>query len=217
ENIFELEAHLNRLQHSARLIPFQLPASLKQIRLWTQEVLKIYSKKFPVRIKIAATKKDIFIKINSLTFDSAIYQGVSATCVDVERHQPQAKAYPYTISYFAHEKAEKAGFYEALLVDSKGYVREGAYSNLFWIKNGQIFTEKEGALLGITQAAVCSWEKVKKGHVTPKELIEMDEVFLTKTTTGAVPIIKIDKKIIGNGKPGLITQQILNRFKALGR
>lgn len=215
KEIFQWDAHLKRLQHSASLIPFQLPATLEQIRVWTQEALNAYKEKLPARLKIAATKKDIFIKIDSFTIDPAIYQGVSATCVEVERHQPQAKAYPYTVSYFAHEKAEKEGFYEALLVDSHGYVREGAYSNLFWVKNGQIFTEKDHALLGITQAAVCSWEVVKNRHITSQELLEMNEVFLTKTTTGAVPITSIDGKIIGNGSPGPVTHRILEKFKSM--
>ncbi|MFA5842677.1 MAG: aminotransferase class IV [Candidatus Gracilibacteria bacterium] len=221
KDIFELHTHLTRLQNSATLTEFTLPYLVEKIQDWVRKTLsKFYKEESPARIKVIATEKEVWVRIEPFIIDPEIYKGVSATFVVVERSTPQAKSLPYTASHDAHAIAEEKGVYEALLVDTEGHVREGSRSNLFWVKEGKLFTNIEGVLPGVTQAAVCRWEEadgnpVQYGKVTQEELSGMDEVFVTGTSPGAVPIIKIDEKIIGNGTPGLVTKRIMDKFRTL--
>lgn len=220
-DIFELHSHLTRLQNSAELTEFTLPAPIASIQEWVRKSLEnFYKDGFPARIKVIATDKDVWVRIEPFTLNPELHNGVFAIFVNVERPTPQAKSLPYTASHDAHAQAKEKGVYEALLVDPDGHVREGSRSNLFWVKEAQVFTNTEGVLPGVTQAAVCRWEEqdrhpVQYGKVTCEELLTMDEVFVTSTSPGAVPIIKIDDKVIGSGIPGPVTQRIMSQFKNL--
>ena len=126
---------------------------------------------------------------------------------------PQAKVLPYHREVAAHETAVSDSFHEALLVDRRGFVREGAYSNIFWVEKGVLWTPGEGMLPGITRAAVLRIAKqlqlpVRFSLPTKKRLIGADEVFLTRSTAGVVPVVRIESHAIGSGKPGSVTVRL---------
>lgn len=218
-NIFKLSEHLARLKHSAKLLRFELPVSIQDIGAFLQKVVEEHpasaSPSHELRLKCVATSEHIYIQTLPLLVDPSIYKGVPAISVESTRRQPSAKALPYSASFEAHSLAREQGAYEAILVDKKGEVTEGAYSNIFWIKAGKVYTRKEGVLEGITRKGVLELMPVEFQNISIEELKKMDEVFLTKTTTGPVPIIAVDKQVIGNGKPGPMTQKILKHFNSL--
>jgi branched-subunit amino acid aminotransferase/4-amino-4-deoxychorismate lyase len=110
----------------------------------------------------------------------------------------------------------KAGATEILfLKDNKLY--ECSTSNIFIIKKGIFYTPKNNILAGITRKVVIDLLnknkfKVIEKDISEKELFAADEIFITATNKKVLPVIKIDKKIIGNGKVGDLTKQIQQIF-----
>lgn len=121
----------------------------------------------------------------------------------------------------AKQTAFEAGCYEAILVRD-GYVTEASSSNVFIIKNGKVYTTPLSMhiLPGITRMAVKQATKLLNiefidKKFTPEELLEADEVFVTSTTSEVLPIVKVDGKLIGTGKPGEVTKRIYQQFLEL--
>lgn len=118
----------------------------------------------------------------------------------------------------AKQTAYEAGCFEAILVKD-GFVTEGTSSNVFIVKEGKVFTTplSKQILPGITRIAVNNVAKLLdidfiEKHFTSDELLEADEVFVTSTTSEVLPIVKVESKEIGNGKPGVITNRIHQKF-----
>lgn len=192
EEIFKFEEHMERLKRSAEIVGMELPVGIPEIRV----------DRFPSRIKVTATPEGFEVEVRDLEIDEAVYDGIEVVFVEAERSNPEAKALPYDVCHDAHKLAEDAGCGEAVLVDRDGFVTEGAYSNVFWVKNGEVFTREDGVLPGITRGVVSELIPVSFGKVTPDELKDMDEIFITKTTTGVVPI----------GRSGPITKKLMQYF-----
>ncbi len=169
-DIFKLDKHLERLQKSASVIGMKLPKNLDEIR--RQVLEKIDGS--DIRIRLVVTPDEVVIETYPLEIDPAIYEGVHAVCINVEREKPEAKAFPYDKCVEAHNEAEKQGCYEAILVDRDGFVREGAYSNIFWINDGQIFTNDKNILQGVTRETVIELTDCKFAEITPEELRRAD-------------------------------------------
>ncbi|HID65937.1 MAG TPA: branched chain amino acid aminotransferase, partial [Aquificaceae bacterium] len=116
----------------------------------------------------------------------------------------------------AKTEALMAGYDEAILLNSHGYVAEGSGENIFIIKNGKAITPSlnENILEGITRNAVITLLKkelvvdVEERPIARSELYTADEVFLTGTAAEITPIVEIDNRKIGNGEIGEITKQL---------
>lgn len=216
---FELDAHRERLARSARLLGFRLPPYCDNIGRDILVAAQICGAG-PLRIKILATNNDVLIQCLPLVIDPTVYKGVSAMFIQAQRVTPLAKALPYDVCAHANAAARKRGHEEALLLDSAGHVPEGAYSNLFWVSRSVLHTADERVLLGITRAVVLKLAKQLKLRVrfalpTQRDLLEADEVFLTKTTTGPIPVTRIGNIRIGEGKPGPVTRKIMRAFQSM--
>ena len=133
---------------------------------------------------------------------------------------PQAKmGGNYLNSIIATQEAKRNGFDEAILLDHNGNVSEAPGENLFIVRNGQLITPSlaSSALEGITRDAVIKIAKdldidMIERDVTRSELIISEEIFLTGTAAEITPIIKMDSKQIGNGKPGDITKKMMDMY-----
>ena len=209
--LFKVDQHLARLQHSANLLGFTPPHSLEKIAAFLERSTQESATE--LRVKCVATPSHILIQSTPLLPDPAVYEGVSAVSFAATREQPEAKALPYNLSFEAHAFAESQGAAEAILLDEEGLVTEGAYSNIFWVKNGTIYTRKDGVLQGITRAAILEQHPVEFQKITLAELQNADELLLTKTTTGPAPITKLNGLPIGTGKPGLFTVELISTFR----
>ncbi|MEM1564975.1 MAG: aminotransferase class IV, partial [Candidatus Bathyarchaeia archaeon] len=140
--------------------------------------------------------------------------------VDATTHE--IKSLNYLNSILAKIEANIYGVDEAICLDKNGYVCEGAAENIFIVKNGRIYTppSSTGALPGITAEAVkelarsLGYEVIEK-NITPYELFTADEVFFTGTAAEIVPVREINKRQIGDGKPGPITRRLMEEFSKL--
>jgi branched-chain amino acid aminotransferase len=133
---------------------------------------------------------------------------------------PQAKmGGNYLNSIIATQEAKRNGYDEAILLDHSGNVSEAPGENIFIVREGQLITPplSSSALEGITRDAVIKIGndldiEVLEGEVSRSELVMSDEIFLTGTAAEITPIISMDGKIIGNGKPGDLTKKMMDEY-----
>ena len=125
----------------------------------------------------------------------------------------------YLNSVLATQDAKQKGFDEAILLDQSGNVSEAPGENIFLVKNNKLITPtlSASALDGITQNSIITLAKdmnlkVKARKVSKKELKFADEIFLSGTAAEITPIIKLDKKKIGDGKVGKITKSLMTSY-----
>ena len=117
-------------------------------------------------------------------------------------------------------EADKAGYEEAILLDSRGYVCEGTGENLFLVKSGRVYTPgfANDILEGINRAAAIEilrdqgYEVVER-DIARGELYRADEIFMTGTAAELTPLREIDDQPVGEGRPGPVTREIQNVFE----
>jgi len=145
-------------------------------------------------------------------------EGVKVITIEQERAIPDAKITSYIPAALALQKARKNNAVEAIYVNGADEVLEGTTSNLFAFFGSKLITPAHGVLKGITRKLILSLASemfwVEEKQISRKELLDADEVFITGTNKGVVPVIQVDNSTIGNGKPGKHTLEII---KALNR
>ena len=135
---------------------------------------------------------------------------------------PRVKSLNYLNNILAKMEAVHCGTQEAIMLDMQGYIVECTGDNFFIVKNGVVFTPPtyQGALRGITRDAVIEIAQslkipVREERLTLYEAYTADECFLTGTAAELVPVSSIDRRTIGTGQPGRITNQILAEFRKI--
>ena len=209
-----LEPHLDRLFKSAQITGLKI----QYARFEILEMIELVISEFPdpnQRVRILAVPEKLIVYTTSLDLDNSIYEGVSTITVKGIRETPDMKTTNYNVCLDAWTKAEKMGCFEAILTDEEGHVFEGSRSNIFWVKNSEIFTRKGDVLPGITRQTLItnSPVTVSFGKLNQNEIAGLDELFLTNSGSGVVPIIKVNSAPIGDGNPGPITQQLKTLYK----
>ena len=168
-------------------------------------------------------------------YPATLYRkGLKIVTVPTVRNLPEAvnpaiKSLNYLNNIFAKIEARNSGCMEALMLNHQGYVAECTGDNVFMIK-GDGSTKKKatlttppvylGALKGITRQAIIDIAASKKmvfeeKVITRHDLFNADEVFLTGTAAEVIPVVQIDGRVIGSGKPGKITGTLLKAFREL--
>jgi branched-chain amino acid aminotransferase len=135
---------------------------------------------------------------------------------------PAIKSLNYLNNILAKIEANQSGCEEAIMLNAEGFVSECTGDNVFIIKEGRLFTPplSAGALYGITRRVVMeigeeSGMAVAETNLTRYDLFNADECFLTGTGAEIVPVVKIDGRVIGDGKPGTLTQKLVTQYRAL--
>jgi len=216
--IFRVNDHLGRLYMSAEIMGFKPKWEYKDTYA---EFCKILAKSTwkEAKIRVILTKEDLIITVEQLSEKpKSMYEnGIKLVSFHGKRNIPHAKKLADAFCFLAKAHAESCGAYEALLVDPKTYVRECAYANVFWIKNGKISTTNKDILFGITRETVVdlAGKDVIFEGVKYKNILDSDEVFITQTTSGILPVVEIDGQRIGGGKPGPVTKKLMTKFKKL--
>lgn len=132
---------------------------------------------------------------------------------------PRIKSLNYLNNILAKIEGRRAGAMEALMLNHDGYVTEATADNVFIVKNGVLMTPPKwvGILEGITRNTIIhlasgSGLPVKEEPLTRHDVYTADECFLTGTASELVPVGEVDGRIIGTGKPGPVTRQLMDRF-----
>jgi branched-chain amino acid aminotransferase len=213
KKIFKEKEHLNRLFNSAKKIDLKIKHSKSQISEMLTKIVKKHTNKAQ-RIKIIAIKEGTILISTSIKIDKKIYKGVNCQTVQIHRALPEVKSLSYLASYYSEKIAEKTKCYEAIFTDKKGYIYEGARSNIFWFEKDILCTRKDNVLQGITAQEIIKISpfKTKFKKIKLNSLLQKKEIFLTQSIKGVVPVTKIDNKKIGTGKPGEKTKKIMELF-----
>jgi branched-chain amino acid aminotransferase len=242
--LFLVDHHLRRLRNSARLIDLVIPFAnddelVAHIRD-TIDAANLNRTEAYVRVMItrgvgeltydleATPKPSWVIIVKPLVPPTAeVYErGVKVVLVDVVRNHPQSvnpmiKSNNLMNSALAAQEAMKRGGFEAVMRNYRGELTECTQSNFFIVKNGAALTPplESGLLPGITREFVFELGRandidVREQVLRDDDLFAADEAFLTSTTREIVPIVTVDDRTIGNGKPGPVTVKLLKAFRS---
>ncbi|MBE3596321.1 MAG: branched-chain-amino-acid transaminase [Hydrogenibacillus sp.] len=241
-NVFRLKAHIDRLYESAKAIMLDIPHAPEEMEAIVLETLrKNHLRSAYVRIVVSrgtgdlgldpakCPRANVIVIAEALAlFPKELYErGINVVTVSTRRNRsdvlsPAIKSLNYLNNILAKLEAKNAGADEGLMLNTEGYVAEGTGENVFIVKNGTLFTPPVyvGVLKGITRAAVIELAKELKIPVveTPLTLHDVytaDEVFFTGTAAEIVPVVSVDRRTIGDGRPGAMTGRLLEAFRAL--
>ena len=234
---FELDAHLRRLDRSAKELSLVQPHSRSQWAQWIRQGLgQAGYQEAKVYIQITrgvAPRDHAFPSDTAPTVVMTIRElhplalqirqdGVTArTYEDLRWGRCDIKSVNLLANVLAREEAKKAEVFEAILVKD-GLVTEGSLSNVMAVQAGVIVTAPEGPriLSGVTRTVALGLAKkdgilVEERFMSVDSLYTAEEVFLTGTTLEVLGVVQVDGKIIGSGRPGPITQMLAARWAIL--
>ncbi|MCD6539588.1 MAG: branched-chain-amino-acid transaminase [Candidatus Omnitrophica bacterium] len=241
--VFKLKEHIERLFESAHTLMLDIPYTKSQIKKAIIDTLRANQLR-DAYIRVVVTRgegdlgldpreckgRETFIIITDkiALYPKEYYQkGLEIITVPTIRNLPEAlnpqiKSLNYLNNILAKIEAINAGFAEAVMLDSLGYVAECTGDNIFIVRKRNIYTPPQcmGTLRGITRDTVLEIAKrlkmpVHEHVITRHELYISDECFLTGTAAEIAPVVKIDGRVIGKGKPGPITKLLMREFRKL--
>jgi branched-chain amino acid aminotransferase len=237
--IFRLREHVQRLYDSAHVVLMEIPFPPEQLEKVCVEVLRAnkldagYLRPLaffgsgamgvgatnPVQVIVAAWPWGAYLSEEGLK--RGIRAKVSSfTRMHVNVQMVRAKiSGQYVNSFLATREAAMAGYEEAILLDTEGYVAEGAGENIFIVKNGVLQTPplSSAVLAGITRDSVLKIAKdlgipVREEKFTRDTMYLADELFMTGTAAEVTPVREVDNRRIGKGEPGPVTKKIQETF-----
>lgn len=239
--VFRLDEHLVRLYQSAKTIGMDIPISIKEMEEVVLETIRKNNLLDSyIRLVVSRGYGDlgldprkcpkpsiVCIAATITLYPQEMYENgleVIITSTRKNRHDvlsPRIKSLNYLSNVMAKQELNRAGVLEGIMLTIDGYVAEATADNVFMINNGIIYTPPKfiGILEGVTRNAVMELAKqagfeVREEVFTPHDLYNADEVFLTGTAAEVIPVVKIDGRLIKDGKPGGITQQLTAAFRA---
>lgn len=228
--VLELDRHLSRIKKTAKILHLKLPCSIKELESWIKKTSKI-NKLDQARMRVTIsrgehgfdflTSKNTTLAITCEPYkkdEKVTINGVSTFTLNFQRPWPEIKSTNLMPMVQAYHTLQKKKGYEGILVDDLGNVTEGSSTNIFIVKNGEVFTPKDRMLAGVTRNRVIELVKEMKLKMNIEnfhkaELFKADEIFLTNRPREIIPVIKVDNKKIGTGKPGAITKKIIAAYK----
>jgi len=234
--LFALPEHLDRLASSANRIGLALPPEETIRAAIARTMAEAGNEESRVRVMVTrgrgsldmdpatAVTPTVIVIVQPLS--TAAASGVSVGTVGLERSvDPRVKSGNYLASVLAIGEARRRlgpETHEALFCRPDGTLTEGASSNVFVVKEGEVRTPPldAGILSGITRALVlevCGRYEIAVHETTLRlrDLREADEIFITSATRGVLPVIALDGATVGNGRPGAVTQRLAQLYAAL--
>lgn len=243
---FLYDRHMRRLRNSGRLIDLAIPFTDEELAAHMRKTIAATSlegKEAYLRVLVTRGVGELTYDLKATPAPSwviickpliepsaEVYEnGVKVALVDVVRNHPQSvnpmiKSNNLLNPALAAQEAFKRGAFEPVMRNFLGELTECATANLFIVKNGIALTPplECGLLPGITREFLFEvgsevGVEVREQVLRDDDLFGADEAFLTSTTREVVPIVRVDDRTIGNGKPGPLTLKLLNGFRARAR
>lgn len=237
--VFRLKEHVERLFASAHIIMLDIPFTqdeicgairktlsanglsegyIRPIAFLGEGEMGLFARSNPVHVAIAVWPWGSYLG------DEGLKKGIRAKVSSFNRHHVNAAMTKgkingyYVNSVLAKWEVVKAGYDEAVLLDTEGYVAEASGENIFIVRNGILQTPPLTSVLpGITRDSVLTIARkmdlpVKEMRFTRDEMYIADEMFFTGTAAEITPVREVDDRRVGNGKPGPVTRQIQEKF-----
>ncbi|MFN3804262.1 MAG: branched-chain amino acid transaminase [Pyrobaculum sp.] len=240
--VFRLGDHIRRMFDSAKILGITPPYTPQDVQKAVVETLAANNFREDVYIRpvLFVSTPTVVLDVRKLETSLAVIafpfgkylppNGIRAAIVSWRRvHNTMLPVMAkiggiYVNSVLALVEARSRGFDEALLMDSSGYVVEGSGENLFIVRRGKIYTPPlhSSILEGITRDSVIRLAEdlgiaVVEKPITREEVYTADEVFLVGTAAEVTPVVEVDHKPIGDGKPGPVTTELMNMYAKVVR
>lgn len=240
--VFKLREHIERLFYSAKAILLTIPMTAEEICRAVLDTCR-RNKIQDGYIRLLVTRGVGTLGLNPRTckqpsiiiiagkiqlYPQEYYErGMEIVTVPTTRNlhgalNPAIKSLNYLNNILAKIEANQAGCEEAVMLNAQGFVAECTGDNIFIIKGGKLITPPlyAGALYGITRGVVCEIAAeggmpVIETNLTRYDLFNADECFLTGTGAEIIPVTKIDGRVIGSGRPGEASRDLVKRYHAL--
>ena len=240
--VFKLREHIDRLFESAHTIMLSIPLGKAELIEVVKQSLRI-NRLRDAYIRLVVTRGEgdlgldprkcteptVFVIADKIElYPRRLYEeGLSLITVATQRNVPEAlnpqiKSLNYLNNILAKIEAINAGYEEAIMLSHSGYVTECTGENIFLVKRRRLVTPPPyiGVLRGITRQTVMGLGgrarlDVREELLTRHDLFNADEVFLTGTAAEIVPVVKIDGRVIGSGRPGPVTKKLQQAFRQL--
>ena len=238
---FELDRHLQRLRRTIALMGFELPVGDEELKARIDACLSFASNpESYLRVIVSRGVGDMsyrferipeptvamYVKPLEATNPALYERGAAAVIVSIRRNpvealNPAMKASNLLNNALASREAYAKGALEAILLNTRGEVAEGAGSNVFIVKDGLLLTPPLscGLLAGITrelvlEIAVADGVPHEERVLYPADLHSADEMFVTSTLKELAPVATLDGAPVGTGRPGPVTQALLKAYRA---
>jgi len=242
--VFKLREHIDRLFESAHTIMLRIPLDKRGMAQVVKQSLRV-NRLRDAYIRLVVTRGEgdlgldprkcaeatVFAIADKIRlYPQQLYErGLDLITVATQRNVPEAlnpqiKSLNYLNNILAKIEAINAGYEEAIMLSPSGYVTEATGENIFIVKGRALLTPPPyiGVLRGITRQTVMGLAgrqrlAVQEELLTRHDLFNANEVFLTGTAAEIVPVVKIDGRVIGSGKPGPVTRRLLAAFRQATR
>lgn len=242
--VFHLAEHIDRLYESARAICLELPMSPDEMTDAVNQTVKA-NKIEDGYIRLVVTRgsgtlgldpnrcsvPQVIIIADSITLYPQEYydNGLEIITSSVIRNHPAAlspriKSLNYLNNILAKIEGLNAGCIEALMLNHKGEVAECTGDNIFLVKHGELYTPPldAGILAGVTRNVVINLAKehgvvTHESSLTKHDVYVADECFLTGSAAEVIPVVKVDTRVIGTGKPGPLSKKLKQLFAEYAR
>ena len=237
--VFRLDKHVRRLFDSANGIRLQVPMTQQQVADTIVGTLRA-NRMTDAYIRVVVTRGEgtlgldpnrcprpnVFIITDKIAlYPQELYEnGLDIITAATMRNHPNAvnprlKSLNYLNNILAKIEAIDAGTLEAVMLNHLGYVAECTGDNIFTVRDGRLFTPPiaAGILEGITRDEIIDAAQdfsieVREENLTRQDLYTANECFLTGTAAEVVPVVRIDRRTIGNGRPGPVTRRLAEEF-----
>lgn len=223
--------HLQRIKNSSKLIKIQFPYSIDKLKGLIIKAVKLSGKRDTyVRLTLWKSRKGTETLIIAQKYQphtlKNYMQGFRACIYSFRQNEDSFFSKIKTTSYLfyrvAYLEAKNRGFDEAIILNNRGLITEGSRSNIFFIKDNQIFTPalECGCLDGITRKVIFDLTKkynlkIEQGKFSLLDLHRADEAFLTNSLIGVMSLVSIEKQLIGKGLTGRITKFFMQKYSLL--
>jgi len=240
--VFKLKEHIDRLFYSAKAILLTIPMAHAEVCKAVVDTCRENGlREGYIRLLVTRGVGGLGLNPNKCKRPSVIViadkiqlypkefyeNGLTIITVPTTRNlhsalNPAIKSLNYLNNILAKIEANNGGCEEAIMLNNEGYVAECTGDNIFLIKGNEMLTPplSAGALYGITRVVVielarASGLKVSEPNLTRYDVFNADECFLTGTGAEVVPVVKVDGRVIGEGKPGARTRELVKKYHEL--
>ena len=238
--VFRLTEHIERLYLSAKALLLKMPWALEEVCEATLQTIRANNLNDGY-IRLVVTRgigdlglnpylcpnPSMFIIASGITlYPAELYEnGLEVVTCSTRRPtpaslSPQVKSLNYLNNVMAKVEALKAGAKEGLMLNEQGYVAECTGDNVFVVKKGEVITPpvSDGSLDGITRQVIfelCSelGISIRERSMARYDIYTADESFLTGTAAETIPMVKLDEREIGDGKPGPISLRLIEAYR----
>jgi branched-chain amino acid aminotransferase len=238
---FLYDRHMRRLRQSAERLLLDVPFDDATLLQWIEQTVAAAGELDQAYIRILLTRgvgdlnydpkstptptTVIIVKPFEAPAARVFTDGIRISLVDMLRNHPKSvnpviKSNNLLNNALAMQAAYRAGAEEALMCNYRGELTECSQANFFMVRAGAALTPKSaaGLLEGVTRAFIFELGRelgidVREEVLLPEDLATADEMFITSTTRELSPVVKVDDRVVGSGKPGPVTKQLLERYQ----